>query len=358
MNILADTLAKEANSQEFNYANIANLSLCDEYGPVLINSHSPPTKITSSFTTSLYSALSEKPLRKYWTNKYKITSPADKTIAWNPIAKAFSSLPKVRQVETVKWNSEFCATGKNLRRWKEQQHSACPTCGSENETTAHILQCPHPSATNQWSNALSKLEEWLHQQSTLPDITKLILENLRAWRDHRPSVQYNGPFPYLRLAQMEQSSLGWEPFLRGFPTITWAEAQNCHYKHIQSKRSGERWLSELIKKLWAVSWDMWRFRNGILHSQSDAPPTNFTFLLTASILAEINHGCRLLPPSCHYLFASPASSIFRGSVNSKKLWLATVWCARDLYSPADVICQSRNALVRSFVDSWKKRTNN
>ena len=102
---------------------------------------------------------------------------------------------------------------------------------------------------------------------------------------------------------------------------------------------------------------MWRFRNGIQHSQSNDIPTNFTFLLTTAIVSEINHGHRLLPPICDYLFSRNHTSILKGSVNSKKLWLATVWSARDLYSPADLICQNRNPIVSAYVESWKKRIN-
>ena len=215
-------------------------------------------------------------------------------------------------------------TGKNLRRWKEQQHSACPTCGVENENTHHILTCPHPTATAQWKQSVRSLENWLIQQSTHPDVTRIIIENLHSWHDNRPPVNYYGSHPFLASAQSHQSNIGWGAFLRGFATKDWIAAQQCHYSHLNSKKTGKRWLAALLKKLWGVSWDMWRFRNGIQHSQSNDIPTNFTFLLTTAIVSEINHGHRLLPPICDYLFSRNHTSILKGSVNSKKLWLATV----------------------------------
>ena len=180
----------------------------------------------------------------------------------------------------------------------------------------------------------------------------IIMENLRSWHDNRPPVRYRGSHPFLEESQLYQSTIGWHAFLWGFISTAWIDAQDCHLKHINSKKTGKRWLAALIKKLWMVSWDMWRFRNGILHSQSNSIPTNFTFLLTSTIITEIH---RLLPPSCTYLFARNLASILRGSVNSKQVWLATVWLARDLFSPADVVCQSRNAVVSAFIESWKKR---
>ena len=214
---------------------------------------------------------------------------------------------------------------------------------------------PAPFLNSTWTTSIQKLETWLEQQSTAPDIIRIIIENHMAWRSDRRSVPYLGPHPHLRTAQLEQLSIGWENFLRGFVTTTWCEAQHNYFLHLQSKKTGQRWLTALIQKLWAISWDMWRFHNGILHSNSTNTPTNFTFLLSSAILHEINHGHRLLPPSCTYLFSRSSSSLLKGTINSQKLWLATVWSARDLYSPADTICQSRDQVVHAFVQSWKKR---
>ena len=355
MNIQADLLAKQAIENERNCGNPSELRLYKEYGPVLLPTTQSSYKFTSNFAKEMYKELTKTPTRSYWINKLNIPASATKYVAWESLGTAFSSLPTLRKIETVKWNTEFCATAKNLKRWKEQSHSTCPTCGVEEETTRHILQCPHPSARTTWNTSLNKLEAWLKQQLTAPDVTCIIIENLKAWRNGHLPVPYRGPHPHLRQAQIEQTHLGWDAFLKGFTTVTWSNAQHCFYLHLDSKRTGKRWLSELIKKLWAIAWDMWRFRNGILHSQSRTIPTNFTFLLTTAILQEMNHGHRLLPPRCNYLFSKPASSILKGSINGQKLWLATIWSARDLYSPADTICQSRNEIVKAYVDSWKKR---
>ena len=357
MNIQADQLAKQANEVDYSNPQLEHLPLYNEYGPVSFQDGSS-TKISSHLKKTLYSKLTEKPTREYWIKKMKIPPTAAPSTDWKSLSTAFQSLPTPRKTEIVKWNSEFCGTGKNLHRWQEQSHSNCPTCGAPNEDTTHILQCPHPTAKQQWENSLNSLNNWLNRSSTHPDIAHIIIENLRAWQSHRPSVLYNGSLPHLSDAQQSQSSIGWETVLRGFISTKWSATQNLHFQHLQSKKTGKRWVTELIKKLWQVSWDMWRFRNGILHHQSNATPTNFTFLLTSSILSEINHGHRLLPISCSYLFAKPAAELLRSTVNSKKLWLATVWAARDFYSPADTICQNRNKEVSAYVESWRKKNRN
>ena len=53
--------------------------------------------------------------------------------------------------------------------------------------------------------------------------------------------------------------------LEGLPVVGWAEVQQRYFAWVKSKYSGRRWLSELIRKLWNVAWDLWEHRNGILH---------------------------------------------------------------------------------------------
>ena len=312
-------------------------------------------KITSHLRNNVYNTLTTPTTTEYWLRKLRIPDVYNTSIAWDEIASAFSSLPTSKQIETVKWTSDFCGTGKNLQRWKEQSHSACPTCGQDQEDTHHILTCPHPQPTQQWHSSLQNLKRSLSRLSTAPDIINLILENLMAWRQSRPPPHYDGPQPFLQETQLHQTEIGWHSFVRGFVSHKWAKPQDCHYKHIGSKKTGKRWVSALIKKLWQVSWDMWRFRNGVLHTQSPTATTNFTFLLTSTIIAEKNHGHRLLPPKCTYLFHSTLTTLLRSSINNKKLWVATVWAARDLYSPADTFIQSRNPIVASFVEPWRKK---
>ena len=186
MNVLADTLAKQANSRLTHDNRTANLPLFKELGPLFLSNGITQTKLTSQLQHSLYSELTKYPTRSYWQKKMTIPSSYSPTIAWDAISSAFTSLSSTKQTEVIKWNSEFCGTGKNLRQWKEQQHSACPTCGVENENTHHILTCPHPTATAQWKQSVRSLENWLIQQSTHPDVTRIIIENLHSWHDNRP----------------------------------------------------------------------------------------------------------------------------------------------------------------------------
>jgi len=51
----------------------------------------------------------------------------------------------------------------------------------------------------------------------------------------------------------------------GWINREWQEQQDQIWKQMQSRKSSQRWTSELIKKLWNVAWDMWDQRNEALH---------------------------------------------------------------------------------------------
>jgi hypothetical protein len=40
-----------------------------------------------------------------------------------------------------------------------------------------------------------------------------------------------------------------------------------HYINIGERKTGKRWISSLIKKLWEIAWDLWEHRNGVLHDK-------------------------------------------------------------------------------------------
>ena len=46
----------------------------------------------------------------------------------------------------------------------------------------------------------------------------------------------------------------------------WSIIQARHYQDIKSRRTGERWASNLLKEIWNIHWNMWNHRNEALHA--------------------------------------------------------------------------------------------
>ena len=192
MNVQVDTLAKEHNERLRQDDELEALDLNREAGPVRISCGQQLTKIKSKFRNKLYETITAIPTETYWLEKLKIDSNQRKNIEWTQMGLAFEEIPIERQKELVKWNSDFCGTSKNLKRWKEQSHQRCPVCGHDGEDTHHILTCPHPDPKQAWNKTITSIKNWLLQQPTDQDLIDAIINHLQAWRNNQPPGNYKG----------------------------------------------------------------------------------------------------------------------------------------------------------------------
>ena len=144
---------------------------------------------------------------------------------------------------------------------KQRPTAKCPRCPCPEETVDHVYNCPSPEAGDQWKESLDKLQEWMLEQKTDPDIIRTIREGLESWRSN-PTA---GIQPAESKARATQEFIGWRPFLEGCLTWEWQAQQQRYYETLKSRKTGRRWATLLIRKLWDVAWDFWEHRNGILH---------------------------------------------------------------------------------------------
>ncbi len=68
----------------------------------------------------------------------------------------------------------MCGIGKFMVVWKERETADCPWC-REFEDTAHIWRCSGQNASDLWDSALDRLENWMQEQQTDPDIQDSVL---------------------------------------------------------------------------------------------------------------------------------------------------------------------------------------
>jgi hypothetical protein len=153
-----------------------------------------------------------------------------------------------------------------MKRRKKRPSAQCPQCPCPEETVDHVYNCPAPEAGQQWAESLDKLEVLLQEQNTDPDIIRNIREGLNSWRSD-PTA---GVAPAtMSSARAAQEFIGWRPFLEGCLTMEWQAQQQRYYETLKSRKTGRRWATLVIRKLWDVAWDMWEHRNGILHKKDN-----------------------------------------------------------------------------------------
>ena len=160
----------------------------------------------------------------------------------------------------------------------------------------------------------------------------------------------------MRQTMQAQNELGVWNLLMGRIHHSFEDLQNKHYKKKKSRRSGLRWTTAIIKKLFDVSWDMWEHRNGILHA---IPDRHFRAddleEANQDIDTEWNRGKAGLLIQDHFLFRS------RNAVNDRNLekkweWLTSVREARAAAAHAATVTDSFNTERRGIQD-WLQGSN-
>jgi hypothetical protein len=99
-------------------------------------------------------------------------------------------------------------------------------------------------------------------------------------------------------------------------------AQQAYYCLIKSKRSGKRWTVELIKKMWAIAWDLWDHRNGILHEEQNLVLTIELGHINKKIIdAYTSLRLCLLPAHDRHLISLKLPWLLKKDKVFKEVWL-------------------------------------
>ena len=355
MNIQADTHAK-IKAQTEPTATHEYGSIFKEWSPVYYQDElGNKLRLHSTLDKSLYQLLTRRSSRLYWHNKMTIPPEVRSQVNWPSLSKAFRSINPTQRKEVIKWNTGFLGTNAALFRRKQAHSAECPGCSCPNETTTHILQCSASGATEHWEEAIKTLKVWLERNNAAPELIVAIADGLTAWRINRPLPSRSYSLPHLTEAVQTQNRIGWRAFLHGFTAQEWELAQKNYLQFKKSSITSRRWISALIKKLWETIWSIWRYRNSLVHDQTNHPIKKITMLLNITMLKELQYGLAGLPRNFSYLFQKQMRSVLATSINQKKQWILTVWAARDAMTPTHVSIAQRHPIIESILVSWKRR---
>ena len=179
---------------------------------------------------------------------------------YESIRLAYKALPLFYQLRVPKWIGRRLPVGARVASWAQNNQSHCPRCGIENESHLHIVSCQHPGAVAMTTQWLDTLELWLVKKNTHPDLRFGVISLLRAGFRSMTWVPPRSSEPNIRETFRRQQQQGSDHVLFGWWATGWAEAQHLFLLSISRRTTGRRWLSQLIKKQWEISWDLWRHR--------------------------------------------------------------------------------------------------
>ena len=93
------------------------------------------------------------------------------------------------------------------------------------------------------------------------------------------------------------------------------------------RRTGRRWLTSVIQKLWDIAWDMWDDRNSIVHDKEQGIELK---QLHANIIHQLSLGKLHLTTDTQALFdQARKSSFLKRPLAYKKAWLLRVVASRQ-----------------------------
>ena len=257
----------------------------------------------------------------YWQKRHQTDHPPDPD--WNTIQSAMKLIPIHRRIWHSKWCSSALMIGKKLKKFGYQNTDACPRCGEPELTRNHIVQCQHNSATQQWKRKRQDLETWCYTSQTSPELRKLLLAAIDSW--YKQETRFHPPTTSETKHLVEaQTKIGWKHLVDGFFVHQWAETQQKYYSLLQRRTSGKRWLSQLLRHLWQIAWDMWRHRQKIAKSDDSATTAAIHQYLNITIQEYYDQHNHTDHQQLRRWFARPLSDITSETIDFKQQWLETV----------------------------------
>jgi hypothetical protein len=289
------------------------------------------TRITTWSETSGLELIYQQPSQGYWKKKQRI--PLEQPDPqWCMTYNAFNNTHKPSKLWLTKWLTGWLPTGNKLLQWKVATNNLCPRCGQPELSKKHTISCKHIEALPIWHKFLHDLEHWLTNKHTHPALQRNILQNLKAWHDDRPSTTLPSDWPGITDLVNRQHQAGWTPFFTGFLTDGWADTQQAYYVFLKKRNTGRRWASQLIRKFWMISWDLWRHRMKIADTPDNASRLAHMLLLDQQIQERYNTHTPNTRLELRRWFSQPIDSVQAETLDFKEQWIQMVDSAHRYYN--------------------------
>ena len=154
--------------------------------------------------------------------------------------------------------------GTKMVQWQLRDSTAFPWCGQE-EASRHVWTCHAPDAIWLWSQHIFKMETWLEQQDTYPNLQHEFINGLKAWSTGIPCHTFHCTPIHIRFSNTCSSGCHWVDqsagglhchrvdevsvriLLHDQQQALWPMLDSCHYNEVVGCHVGSlgamQWLS-------------------------------------------------------------------------------------------------------------------
>lgn len=194
----------------------------------------------------------------------------------------------------------------------------------------HVVTCRSPSALELRETQLQELQLRLRSRNTDPIITSFLITGIRSCF-HCDALfhQCHTGNPTTFRALKEELDIGWFALLCGYITSDFSHAQHRYFRTTHRKRHGYMLAKQLSIKQWALTFNVWKHRNQILHETDIVHSLSGMELLRSSITAKYNLGQDELPMPYSPLFYQPLILQLRKSHTYLKRWFVRIRARRE-----------------------------
>ena len=329
LNMVADAYAKVALWRSLdNDTEQPNMQQLRQAIPALqVTYHNRTTIIVSNLRKRLTHYIAQERMLHYWreSETFGHRHEFDKEV----LTHAARNIPIQLQIWLPKWTSGICGVGKWLARWKDQNHSKCPRCLTDNETVDHVIHCQHEDASLTWNSGIEDIKEWMINHNAIPGLAEAVGLRLTQWRNHLPITAMEQYDESVRAIITAQDIAGWEEVRYGALHPIWSQEQGKYLTALGKRTTGTAWMSQFIRKYWQLQHSMWIHRNSFVHKDGKSIHQHEEEAVNRVIREEFIFGRNGLPNEYSGLFRGGVQRLIEANAATKVQWLYRVWSGRD-----------------------------
>ena len=160
-----------------------------------------------------------EPLQDHMARKGILCQDAFSHVDWQSTECTMEESAPLHHLWAAKHVHGWCAVGKCMKQWKLWSSSACPCCGSIEETSRHVNICQDARMREVWDKKINGLEAWLDESDAAPMIHHCIVSSLHTGS---PLACFEDNSAGLaRQAVQDQDFVGWHNMLEGQMSMLW-----------------------------------------------------------------------------------------------------------------------------------------
>lgn len=227
--------------------------------------------ITRDIETHILHSRHSHNILEYYRKRFHWSIDDTDAIDWDNYASVYKKFPRSRTFFS-KFGWKKLPTGERLHKRSNCYDHRCQGCHEDLESDDHIFRC---AKHEEWRRTLLKNISTTFSPYVDANLLLIIRIGLDSYfEDDVP--RFNEHFPK-RLSETpyrdvirQQTSIGWDQFIRGKVSKEWDKMQQYYAKSNGYEEESKGWMTRLIRLLATESFKLWEIRNGNRHGTDDA----------------------------------------------------------------------------------------